>query len=716
VRSTSRTSFFFASLKTSRGKEAAFPDVFLVAGPVGEQRYKIVSGRDLHPDAENETIANYVMAEQLDIRPGDRISITLQRQDERPSAKIDVTLVGVTAQVGAFESATGGGFTTTLQMTPAFGRRWHAYTGTGDDNLGVSLRGGEARADAFERELAVQNIPTDGPPIRASSFTKGVQDLNRVPAIALWLLCAFLAVTTLAVFSQLIGRETQLTAGENPALRALGFSHRHLLSLSLIRAGAIAVVGAVTSVGVAIILSPLTPVGLARIAEPNPGFTIAPRLLAAGASATVILVLLASLGPAWLAARAASIAPAYRGERGSSIADGLARIGLPASVQSGVRLATRSGRGQRSVPVRTAALGMTIAIAALTAALAFASSLTRLVATPRLAGYSWDAGAIVNAFGPQDLAAKLPHLEKSIRDAMPDARLWHGTVFSSASVETLNIGVDVSDGPRPSVIAGRAPRGDAEIALDPRSLRQLRKTIGDTATVAYIFGPGKHGILRRMRIVGTFAVPRVAFQGSLPGQSVAFTPQAASALNPGVPFADTVFVRFAPGTDFEREVSKLRSASGEDAFALVNRRTQSTTVGNVSRMSALPLILATIVGLLGAATLAHALTTTIRRRRRDLAILKTLGFVRRQVHGTVAWQCTTLVVVALAIGVPLGVIAGRWGWRLFAEQLQVVPLPVMSWPVVAAIVAATIALGNLIALGPGLAAARTPAAVVLRTE
>ena len=522
-------------------------------------------------------------------------------------------------------------------------------------------------------------------------------------------------MSTLAVFSQLIGRETQATAREDPVLRALGFSRGHLLWLSVIRAGTIAVVGAIVSVGVAVVLSPLTPVGLARIAEPDPGFVIAPRIIIVGAATTVFLVLLVSLGPAWLAARAASIAPDPGGERGSSLADGLARIGFPASMQSGVRLATASGRGERAVPVRTAALGMTIAIAALTAALGFAASLDKLITTPRLAGYAWDAGAITNAFGPEDLAAKLPRLERSIRDAMPDAKVWRGTTFSGDRVETLELGAYISDGPGPSVIAGRAPRGDAEVALDPRSLRQIKKKIGDTVTVANTFGPDEHGTPRRMKIVGTFAVPRVAFQGSLPGQGVAFTPQAATVLNPGVPFADTVFVRFGRKTDFDREMFKLRSATREDSFAVVSR-TQSATVGNVSRLSALPLVLALIVGLLGAATLAHALTTTIRRRRRDLAILKTLGFFRRQVRGTVAWQCTTLVVVALAIGVPLGVAAARWGWRLFAAQLQVVPLSVMSWQVAGAIVVGTIALGNLIAFGPGLAAARTPAAVVLRTE
>jgi ABC-type lipoprotein release transport system permease subunit len=718
VRAADRVSLFFGTVRTSLGKEVAFPDVFLYAGPAGERGYKIVSGHDLDPRVENETVPNYAMAERLNVHPGDVVTITLTPQSEEPlppSGQLRVRVVGVSAQVGGFESATGSGFPTTFRMTPAFNKRWMRYGSRGEDLLGVLLRNGEADADAFERELKRENIQTDGPPNRASSFTKGVQDLNRVPAIALWLLCGVLALTTLAVFTQLIGRELQLSSREHPALRALGSSRRDLIALGLIHVGAIAAVGAFASIVVAILLSPLTPVGLARIAEPDPGLTVAPSLVTAGASVTFILVLLAGVRPAWVAARGASVPAGSAGERGSSLADALARVGFPASMQSGVRLAIGPGRGERAVPVRTAALGMTIAIAALAAALGFAHSLDKLVATPRLAGYSWDAGVITNAIGPEDLGEKLPRLEASIRRAMPDVMIWRGTVFSTAAVGGLEISATVSDGPGPSVIDGRAPRGDSEVALDRRTLRRLRKRIGDTIMVANVFGPGRHGPPRRMTIVGTFAVPRFAIQGSLPGHGVAFTPDAAAALNPGQPYAEAVYVRFPSGADFDRQLSTLRAATAEEAFALVSR-TQSPTVGNVERMSSLPLVLAVIVGLLGTATLAHALTTTIRRRRRDVAILKTLGFVRRQVRGAVAWQCTTLIFIALAIGVPAGVIAGRWGWRLFAAQLQVVPAPGTSLLATMGVVAGTLLLGNLIALGPGLAAARTPAAVVLRTE
>src|SRR5207244_642468 len=90
---------------------------------------------------------------------------------------------------------------------------------------------------------------------------------------------------------------------------------------------------------------------------------------------------------------------------------------------------------------------------------------------------------------------------------------------------------------------------------------------------------------------------------------------------------------------------------------------------NYSRIQATPLALATVLALLAMATVAHLLLTSIRRRRRDLAVLKALGFVRSQVFAAVAWQATTLVGLALLVGLPLGVAAGRWTWQVFAGRL-----------------------------------------------
>ena len=96
-------------------------------------------------------------------------------------------------------------------------------------------------------------------------------------------------------------------------------------------------------------------------------------------------------------------------------------------------------------------------------------------------------------------------------------------------------------------------------------------------------------------------------------------------------------------------------------------------------------------------TVAHALASSVRRRRRDLAIFKTLGFVRGQVSATVAWQATTFALVAVLVGLPLGIAAGRWAWRLTAEQLGVASPPVTPPLLILAIATGAVVAANLIA-------------------
>jgi putative ABC transport system permease protein len=129
-----------------------------------------------------------------------------------------------------------------------------------------------------------------------------------------------------------------------------------------------------------------------------------------------------------------------------------------------------------------------------------------------------------------------------------------------------------------------------------------------------------------------------------------------------------------------------------------------------------PLALAAVLALLAVATVAHALVTAVRRRRRDLALLKTLGFTRRQVSAAVAWQATTFGLVALVIGVPVGVVVGRWAWTALADNLGTVAQPIV--PVVALVLAAPLVLmiANAVAFVPGRIAARLRPAAVLRSE
>ena len=116
-------------------------------------------------------------------------------------------------------------------------------------------------------------------------------------------------------------------------------------------------------------------------------------------------------------------------------------------------------------------------------------------------------------------------------------------------------------------------------------------------------------------------------------------------------------------------------------------------------MGSQPLTLA--LALAGAAVLALALTVlaSVRQRRRQLAVLKTLGLRRRQLRAIVAWQASTILVIAALAGVPAGVAAGRWAWASFSSSVGFVPVTVV--PVLTLLLGslALLATGNLLALG-----------------
>jgi predicted lysophospholipase L1 biosynthesis ABC-type transport system permease subunit len=139
-------------------------------------------------------------------------------------------------------------------------------------------------------------------------------------------------------------------------------------------------------------------------------------------------------------------------------------------------------------------------------------------------------------------------------------------------------------------------------------------------------------------------------------------------------------------------------------------------IRDYARVRDTPLVLGALLGVLAAGTLSHALLAGVRRRQRDLALLKTLGLVRSQLLRVVCWQASTLAAIALLAGLPLGLLAGRWAWAVFAASAGVASQADVPAAFVLLAIPATLLLANLIAAGPGWTAARIPAATVLRSE
>jgi hypothetical protein len=382
---------------------------------------------------------------------------------------------------------------------------------------------------------------------------------------------------------------------------------------------------------------------------------------------------------------------------------------MPTSLTSGVRLATAPGGVAEPVPVRTAFLGTSFAIAAVIAALVFASSFDHLVREPRLFGYSWDAAVVADPHELGHVANSLP------RDVVADK--WRGSFFTSVRVDGLQLDALASQGPPASIITGHAPTRPDEVALDPKTLERLDKGLGDRVSVTSVGGEDgtAQPVPRTMRIVGSFAVPRRPFQSNEnAAQAAAFTMKGLTSISPDVAF-DSVYVTFRKGVDPIDGVQRLKEATAGDAFAVISAQ-RLGAVRSVQRISAAPWFLGGVLALLAVGTLAHALLLATRRRRRDLAILKTLGFVGGQVRASVAWLAIAIVLPAIVVGLPLGIAVGRWGWRLFAEYLAVVPESIA--PAVGTVVVGGAVLGAalVIAAVPAGIAAHVRPADVLRTR
>ena len=169
-------------------------------------------------------------------------------------------------------------------------------------------------------------------------------------------------------------------------------------------------------------------------------------------------------------------------------------------------------------------------------------------------------------------------------------------------------------------------------------------------------------------------------------------------------------VGFAPGSSSHAVLRQLQRQFSQN----VNVLGVPDNLVNFGQAVDFPLLLGVTLALFGAATLAHLLFVSVARRRRQVALLKVLGFVRRQVLVATCWQALTVVAVGLVIGVPLGIVAGRTVWCLFASHLGAVPVAVIPVGLISAVCAVIIVGGVALALAPAAFAVRVRPAEALR--
>jgi ABC-type antimicrobial peptide transport system permease subunit len=182
-----------------------------------------------------------------------------------------------------------------------------------------------------------------------------------------------------------------------------------------------------------------------------------------------------------------------------------------------------------------------------------------------------------------------------------------------------------------------------------------------------------------------------------------------------------VLVRFAPGPDLARDVRGFGRAtahycSGVQQSSCFVTQQAPFDVSNYARIENVPEVLALVLAVLGVGVLAQLMVVWVQRRRRDVAVLKTIGLLRRQVLSLVAWQAGAFAALSLLGGIPLGILAGRGAWALFANELGIVSSPILPGVGILLCIPAVLVIAMIVAVGPAWFASRLQPATVLQAE
>jgi FtsX-like permease family len=696
--------------------------------PTHHTLFKLVSGHLPDPSAPDQVLASFTLQHDDGVHLGTVIDAPFYSPSQL-SAYNDATgappvpngpvvafrVVGFEATEYEFPSGTSPSYD--LYTTPAFAHTLLRQTAFGYV-YAVVLRHGAADLARFDSQVGALGAEASN----EDTVMASVESSIHPQAIGWWILAALAAVVGLAVLGQALVRQGIIESEDYPTMAALGASRRQLLALGLARNLLVGLGGAAGAVIVATALSPVAPLGEARVAETYTGVSFDAPVLLLGALATVALVFALGIWPAFRAARALPSDDRTEVLRPSVIVGRLVALGAPPSAVIGVRNAFERRGGKGTVPVGSALLGTIFAVIALCGTAVFGASLSHLTATPRLYGDTFQLNFTdPNGAGPD--AALLASLEHN--------RAISGITRGYAvevSIKKIAVGAVAASPIRGALLLssvdGPVPNGNEQIGLGATTMNQLGVQLGDIVHVTVSSPSGSERTVP-FRVVSRISFPVLGGVVGL-GRGAALTiagyEAAVCPAGPEQPKCLRALLSGSAGGGILASVVHGRQGQAAVNYYLRTYRSIAalpitpTSLVNFGEAVNFPLIFGGILALSGAATLVHLLVVSVSRRRREMGLLKALGFVNRQIVASVAWQATALVGVGIVVGVPLGIVLGREVWSAFANNLGVVPVPVVEPWLLAAIVLGTLVTANLLAVAPALAARRSKPQQLLRAQ
>jgi hypothetical protein len=601
----------------------------------------------------------------------------------------------------------------------------------------IQLRDGDAHLGRIEHELTALVPVGFTYEFHVTSHVLSTVELALKPeSVALGAFGVIAALVCLLLSIQAISRLVRRDVNDRRILRAMGAGPRELLLETLVGVVASVVIGILLALVVALALSPLAPLGPVRPVYPDRGFSFDSTVLVGGALVLLVVLLVFSVASALVLASRRDGAGSRRTP--SALLRRLRPLPIPTAASLGAHFALEPRGSSGDVPVRSVLFGSILAVALMATTLTFASGLNTLVSRPALYGWNWSYALNPTNVVPPSALARLNH--------DPDVEAWSGADYTDVTIDGQSVPVLIAAAKAavmPPILAGHGLDTNSQIVLGDQTLALLHRRIGQTVSVSYgtpadspIYVPPT-----KLTIVGTATFPALGYATSVADHTsmgtgallpIGLEPKsfvrAISSKDPNLNGPAVVFVRLRPSVsasagraNLERVAAVANATFAHDPHGTGNYVTvlsvqRPAQIVDYRSIGMTPVLLAAALAAGAVGALAVTLITSVRRRRRDLAILKTLGLTRRTAASAIIYQASVDAVVGVLVGIPLGILLGRELWTLFARDINAVPYPTVPVGALTLLGVGTIVIAVLTATWPGRSAARTSPGLTFRTE
>ena len=517
----------------------------------------------------------------------------------------------------------------------------------------------------------------------------------------------------LLVIGETIRRLHQDRSRPRRVLGALGAGPGQLYRIALVVPLAGVTLGLIGAAVVSVALSPLFPIGIASRAEVHRGiaFNVGWTLTGLAVAAFVIVTVVEAV--TWESVTRRRTDRPITGS--SRLVGWMRQVGMPLAAVLGTRHALTPSSGSRSA--RSGIGGLTMGVATLVLAVVFTANLTSLERTPRRYGWNWNQLVELNGKpGSPEMMAVLDRLEAApavaaVSGLTPMPLVVNGTRLPAVAVFERHRPIE------PTMVVGRPPTGNAEVALGARAMRQLGVNLQDRVSLSL---PGQSRVVRAT-VVGQVVLPSLGVELQTDNTGLGFGVLAplATVERLGHHKEVGIAIQYRPRASAPARAASIapfrKELSTGNAFLVSGAQKPNDIVG-LEGVGRLPLALSLVLALLIVAWLGLAMMSSLQSRRRDLAVLKSIGFLRRQLVGIVMWEATVASLFAVTFGVILGVAGGRWAWQITARELGIAPTMITPFLTLGLLAIAAVLMANLVALMPARVAAQTPVNSILKSE